>query len=413
MASYVPDVLLKTILAVFLLCIGYFRLQTKFARVDRSRSSDKKEAPGVSILRPMKGLDTEFEKCIESAFQQEYPNFEILLCVENPNDPAIPVAKRIIERHRNVDSTLIIGAERYGVNPKVNNLTKAYENAKYNIVWILDSNCWVSSGTLGRAVDILETQPNIHLVHNLPLCVDISGAWGSRLDEMYLSTSHAKFYVAINAVAIAPCIMGKSNFFRRSQLNAVEPGGIKEFSKYIAEDHMIGDRLWKAGGRHAMTSDAVIQPVADNSFSDYFFRRMRWQRVRKYMVVAATMIEPLTECFTCGLLGAAAFSYFLGVKFWLFYLCHIILWCGLDFWNFIGLHKFRNVEVNSETPFFAIPQNYDNAVAFKKWIQTWIVRELMALPIWIKAMSGRKIDWRNRLFYIKSDNTAVEISRSL
>ncbi|KAJ7225685.1 hypothetical protein GGX14DRAFT_421704, partial [Mycena pura] len=38
-------------------------------------------APGVSILRPLKGLDTNLYENLESTFTQEYPNFEILLSV--------------------------------------------------------------------------------------------------------------------------------------------------------------------------------------------------------------------------------------------------------------------------------------------------------------------------------------------
>lgn len=41
------------------------------------------------------------------------------------------------------------------------------------------------------------------------------------LEELFLSTSHAKFYTAISTVAVAPCIVGKSNMFRRSHLNAL------------------------------------------------------------------------------------------------------------------------------------------------------------------------------------------------
>ena len=42
---------------------------------------------------------------------------------------------------------------------------------------------------------------------------------GANLDEMFLHTSHAKFYVLLNNLAIAPCVNGKSNMYRRSDLD--------------------------------------------------------------------------------------------------------------------------------------------------------------------------------------------------
>ncbi|KAK9468289.1 glycosyl transferase family 21-domain-containing protein [Lipomyces arxii] len=407
------NVLLGVFLAwyalVCLVCsIGYYTLKTKFTKLAPSKSSQYEisRVQGVTILRPLKGIDAEFEACISSAFEQDYPKFEVILSVEEPSDPAVVVVKRIMAQYPNVPSRLIIGAAPYGVNPKVNNLIRGYEEAMYDLLWVFDSNCWLTSGALGRAVDVFEQNPIIKLVHHLPLCVDISGRWGSRLDEMFLATAHAKFYSAINTVAIAPCVTGKSNLFRKSDLNKVEPLGIKGYAKYIAEDQQIGDGLWQAGGRHAMTGDAAIQPVGSTSLSSYFFRRMRWLRVRKYLVRAATLVEPMTESILCGVMGATALHYFFCVRWWLFFWLHILFWAIGDYWIYSVLHRHDNVEFNAKTPYFARPKS---GVTILSWTISWIGREVLALPIWIIAMYGTRIEWRNRLFYILPDATAAEI----
>lgn len=54
-----------------------------------------------------------------------------------------------------VDSRLLIGAREIGVNPKVNNLSRGFEEAKYDIVWVVDSNIYSDPGCLGRSVDEL------------------------------------------------------------------------------------------------------------------------------------------------------------------------------------------------------------------------------------------------------------------
>ena len=47
----------------------------------------------------------------------------------------------------------------------------------------------------------------------------------------------------------------------------------------------------------------VVQPYSgseNNAVKDYIQRRVRWLRVRKYMVLLATLIEPTTESIICG-----------------------------------------------------------------------------------------------------------------
>ena len=76
-------------------------------------------APGVSILRPLKGLDTNLFQNLESSFKQEYPNFEILLSVADEHDKALPVVYELLARYPNVNARVIIGTLSYAVAQKV------------------------------------------------------------------------------------------------------------------------------------------------------------------------------------------------------------------------------------------------------------------------------------------------------
>ena len=66
-----------------------------------------------------------------------------------------------------------------GPNPKIRNMSRAYREAKGDIVWILDCNVWVDRGTLGHMVDRLcgyslkgQVRP-YKLVHQIPIVVDV------------------------------------------------------------------------------------------------------------------------------------------------------------------------------------------------------------------------------------------------
>jgi ceramide glucosyltransferase len=392
-----------------------------------SASSASGRTDGVTILRPLKGIDNEMDSCLTSAFLQDFPKFEIIFCVASEADPAIPVVRELITKYSHVDAKLMVGESQYGPNPKINNLAKGYEAAQYDIIWVLDSNVWVSPGTLARSVDAFYSHPSIALVHHMPICVSTDPSWrgnmGGKLDEMFMLTSHSKFYSAINTAALAPCVMGKSNLYRRSGLDRAtgrEHGqGIQVFAQYIAEDNMIADALWKSGGRTAMTSDSVIQPLGTVSFDGYISRRVRWLRVRRYMVLAATMLEPTTESIVCGVFGAFGVSVLVfsqPILFsWTFFVVHMVIWCLADYWHFHNLLGFGNVERFLDVPYFVSkfysPESTEpiRRGFFSLWLPIWLLRETLAFPIWVIAMSGHKILWRNRPFRIKRDMTAEEI----
>ena len=75
--------------------------------------------PGVSLLRPLKGLDTNLFVNLESSFKQEYPNFEILLSVADEHDKALPVVYELLVKYPDVNARVIIGTLSYMVAQKV------------------------------------------------------------------------------------------------------------------------------------------------------------------------------------------------------------------------------------------------------------------------------------------------------
>jgi ceramide glucosyltransferase len=455
-----------------MLCIayyGFFEIMSKFNREKYTPEISKSiedELEGVTILRPIKGVETELEICLESCLTQKYPadKLQVIFCVESGDDPAVPIIRKLTEKYKDKDTLLLIDdeltdeANHFGPNPKINNLAKGYKRAKFDIIWVLDSNVYVNPGTLIRSTISLNnsldngsvTSREVKLIHHVPLAVSINSNntaknLGARLDEMFLLTSHAKFYVFFNKASVAPCVNGKSNIYRKSDLdyavskvsenkihlinnrkNIAEEAlkftgpndGLKFFARYIGEDNMIGIALWEndKGGRTGMTGDIAVQPIDanfKNGIWDYINRRVRWLRVRKYMVLMATLIEPTTESLVVGTFGSFGLSnlFFGGNYKLLLLLIHELIWCYTDYVQYDVLIK-QSVKDSMYTdeprPYFL--DNYNQKlVFFKKWLPIWILREVLALPIWIIAMCGTEIDWRDRPFRIRSDLSAEEL----
>ena len=65
--------------------------------------------------------------------------FELLLCVEDDQDPAIAVVERLQQRYPSVECRLYIGGKQGVINPMVYNMAPAYDDANCDIVWISTS----------------------------------------------------------------------------------------------------------------------------------------------------------------------------------------------------------------------------------------------------------------------------------
>ncbi|KAJ3155380.1 hypothetical protein HDU86_004282 [Geranomyces michiganensis] len=368
-----------------------------------SSSARTADPQGVTILRPLKGVDYNMVENLTSSFVQDYPLYELIFAVADAKDPAIEVVRELIARFPEVDAKLLIGCVEVGMNPKINNLHRGYMTAKYDIIWILDSNVYVQPGCMSRSVHEL-IQPGIGLVHHLP-CGVRPLTYGARLEQAFLNTAHAKMYVTINKIAVASCLIGKSNMFRRSDL--VSLGGLENFGKYMSEDNIIGEALWAKGLRHAMTTDLAYQTLGELTVVDYFLRRARWIRIRKYATTVATLLEPLTESIVNGLLAAwgigvlwanhnstsgdadsdvAAANYNNTFPCTAFLIAHFAIWMASD---------------------WIIASTLDRATreTLGRFFTAWCVRELVAFPLWVYAMAGSTVDWRGKHFWLNRDGT--------
>jgi ceramide glucosyltransferase len=232
--------------------------------------------PPVSILKPLKGLDDGLFDNLESFCNLDYPQYEIIFALQNQNDPAFKVAKKIAEKHPSRDISIVVERCDEGLNPKVNNLIPACKRAKYDLILISDSNVRVERGYLGDIARHME-DPAVGLVSNMIRGVSGRSA-GAVMENLHLNSFIIGSVCFLDRYFKMPCVIGKSMLMRKNDLEAI--GGFIGVKDLLAEDYIIGERIHRMG-RKVVLSNHIINNVNEYwGIGKFMNRHTRWGKLR-------------------------------------------------------------------------------------------------------------------------------------
>ncbi|HEY0430133.1 MAG TPA: glycosyltransferase [Pyrinomonadaceae bacterium] len=98
--------------------------------------------PFVSIIAPCRGLDEDLEKNLSALFRQDFPLYEIIFAVDDPDDASVPVIKKLLAVYASIPAKLIVAPDSVDNSQKVENLREAVLHAskKSQIFVFVDSD---------------------------------------------------------------------------------------------------------------------------------------------------------------------------------------------------------------------------------------------------------------------------------
>jgi ceramide glucosyltransferase len=230
----------------------------------------------VTLLRPACGLDAHDAETLATSFVQDHPDYEVIFCVADADDPAVAVIGELIAAHPHVDARLLIGNDRISNNPKLNNLQKGWVAARHDVICMADSNLLLPPGYLREVVTLLDT-PGTGLVSSPPSGGRPEG-WAAHLECAFLNANQVRLQLAADTLGLG-FAQGKTLACRRALIDSA--GGLAALGRKMAEDVNATLLVREAGLRVRLTPDPFVQPLGRRRLADVWSRQMRWSIVRR------------------------------------------------------------------------------------------------------------------------------------
>jgi len=236
-------------------------------------------------------MDDGLEDNLRTFFDQDYPEFELIFGLADVDDPALAVVDRLRRQYPNVQAKTVVDSRRIGMNPKINNMSNMYSEARYDVVVISDSNVRVRSNYLTDMVTSLG-KPGIGLVTSSIRGIG-ARSFGSRLENLHLNSFIAGSVFAVKKVFSIPITIGKSMCFRKETLESL--GGFEAFSHYLAEDFLIGDGVRRMGLGVTTAFDGIDSVNVTWTIRKFLNRHFRWGTMRRHVNLLHYGLEILSN----------------------------------------------------------------------------------------------------------------------
>jgi ceramide glucosyltransferase len=271
--------------------------------------------PPVSLLKPVRGVDFGSYENFSSFCLQNYEEYEILFCVNEMSDPAVPVIQRVMAEFPQRRIRILSDAPQLGTNRKVNNLALLTKEAQHEFLVQSDGDVRVGPNYL-REVVAPFMDPGVGVVS----CFYRGIAQPNLEAELEAVGAASDFFAGalvadwMEGVTFA---LGASVATRKAWLGKI--GGYEGIADFLADDYEIGNRVHKAGGKVLLSREAVWTMYPALCLRDFWEHQVRWARTVRLVrpasffgllvthglpwAVAAALVAP-SEGIAAGYLGA-------------------------------------------------------------------------------------------------------------
>jgi ceramide glucosyltransferase len=359
----------------YLICLWSASVFLRGQTAARSRLTLTEAKPPISILKPVKGADPRIYECLRSHCLQDYPEYEIIFAVSDPNDPAIATVKTLQNEFPAHRIQLIVCPKILGANIKVSNLAQMLPLARHDHLIVNDSDICVERNYLRRVIAPL-TDPTVGILTCLYRGV-AAPTLGSRLEALGIGTDFCAGVLAARQLEGGIRFgLGSTLAFRRVDVQSI--GGFESFADYLADDYELGRRIADLGLKVEL-SDVVVETVLPPySMRNFLQHQLRWSRTMRDARARGYMGLILTFGLMWSVVTVISAS---GAR-----------WS----WELFASVTFLRLLVAVVIGRVVLA---DRQLLRNLWLIP--LRDLTAVAVWIASFAGHTVSWRGDNFHLR------------
>jgi ceramide glucosyltransferase len=331
--------------------------------------------PPLTLLKPLHGAEPGLETDLETFFQQDYPEYEILFCARAPEDAGLATARRVAARHPEIPATFLSTGEPRYINAKVASMEVMEAAAAHDILVISDSDVRVTPDYL-RAVALPFADPRVGGLTCPYRGVAIEGGLWARLEAVGMSIEMTSGVLAARAMEGMQFVLGPTMAFRRQTIHRI--GGFKVTADYCADDFILGNQTFNLGEQVVLSHHAIDHIVIHSDFLDSMKHQVRWMKSTRFSRPAGHFATALSFSVPYGLLALASAAA----------LGHLRLGLALFAWSILTRWSLA----------IAVGRGVTGDRSWFGLLVLYPLRDLMGFVFWAASYWGSRVLWRGRVF---------------
>jgi len=344
---------------------------------------ESSEHPGVTFLKPVKGMDAESYENFASFCTQDYPGeVQILFAAASPDDPVVAVIRQLIDDYPGADISLVIDPAIHGPNYKVSNLINAFPLALHDIIVVCDSDIRVTPDYL-RSVASHFSDPRIGLVTSLYRTSSVHGIATAIEATGFTTEMVPNVMVALQLEGLS-FALGASMAVRREALSSI--GGFEALADYLADDYQLGNKLHRSGWGIALDGCFVESMVKAERLATVLSRQLRWARTMRVSRPAGYLASGITLPFPAVLLAAIA--------------------APNASVAFASMALLYGVRLSVATLF---SRCFIRDGLLPRWAWLIPLRDMLAFFTWALSFLGNRVEWRGCRFRLRPGGKLEEL----
>ena len=338
--------------------------------------------PPVSLIKPVAGCDADSLENFRSFCRQDYPEYEIVFALADPDDPVLPLLEQLRDEFPQRAIRWVVVEQNRGPNYKVGNLLGGLAEARHELLVITDADMRVRPDYL-LAVVAAFAQEGVGLVTCLYRNIGIRSV-PALLESLILQCSFLPNVLLARRLEGISFAFGATLCTSRAIL--ARCGGLEELRAYLADDYQLGNRIHRLGLKVEIPRHLVDHVAGDPGFAVTFRHQLRWAITQRVCRPGGYLASGITH----GLFWALLLVLLLGpipLAVALLLATGALRIAAAAFLNATALHN--------------------RELARRFWLLP--AADLLAAATWLLSLVDNRVHWQRRRFRVRRGGVMEEL----